>query len=254
MVKLSLSAIALLAHATCGARNEAPSPRAVSLQSIAWLAGVWQSRAADGASLSEERWNPGGDHEMAGVGVTRVAQRLVHHELLRVVERGGSLVYIAAPKDQAVTEFVLAAIRPGFARFENQAHDFPKWVEYRREGASLEARVGGTASQRTAAWRFTLAQTAVPSTTTMVQACADTTQPGLVTVSIPPCSCVAELLCAELPAHDRDASLAVAVFDQSCEACMRAEGRCAAPALAARAARSDGGCVREALPVVYSIR
>jgi hypothetical protein len=61
---------------------------------------------------------------------------------LRIVERDGTLVYVAQPNGRPPTEFTLTSIAPDSATFENPSHDFPKVIRYsRRADGSLEARV-----------------------------------------------------------------------------------------------------------------
>jgi len=47
---------------------------------------------------------------------------------VKLLERGGRLVYAAAPSRQAPAEFESIAVSDSSATFENLAHDFP----YRR--------------------------------------------------------------------------------------------------------------------------
>jgi len=67
---------------------------------------------------------------------------MVAFEFLRIVERDGTLIYIAQPDGRPATEFRLSAITPASATFENKAHDFPKVIAYaRKPDGTLEARV-----------------------------------------------------------------------------------------------------------------
>ena len=67
---------------------------------------------------------------------------MVAFEFLRIVERDGTLIYIAQPDGRPPTEFRLSAITADSATFENTAHDFPKVIAYaRKPHGTLEARV-----------------------------------------------------------------------------------------------------------------
>ena len=80
---------------------------------------------------------------MLAVSRTVSRERLSAFEYLRIVEREGSLVYIAQPNGLPPTEFVLTEISPSRAVFENPRHDYPKKIVYELspEGV-LSATVG----------------------------------------------------------------------------------------------------------------
>ena len=107
---------------------------------LAWLAGTWSG--GDGPVSFEERWTLPAGGAMLAVSRTLKGGRMVSFEFLRIVERDGSLVYIAQPGGRPPTEFALTAISTDSATFENPTHDFPKMIRYsRRTDGSLEARV-----------------------------------------------------------------------------------------------------------------
>lgn len=111
-----------------------------SLAALTWLAGTWIG--GDAASTLEERWTPPAGGAMLAVSRTLKGDRMVAFEFLRIVERDGTLVYIAQPNGRPPTEFTLTAITGDSATFENPAHDFPTMIRYsRRADGSLEARV-----------------------------------------------------------------------------------------------------------------
>jgi hypothetical protein len=57
--------------------------------------------------------------------------RMVAFEFLRIIERDGTLVYVAQPNGRApATEFTLTRISKTEALFENPAHDYPKQIRY----------------------------------------------------------------------------------------------------------------------------
>lgn len=232
---LLITLSATVVHGTCANAVQVRSSRP-SLSQLQWLAGRWRTR--DGDSTSEERWTLARDGVMSGLGRTLRGGVATHHELLRIGERDGAVRYVAAPEGQRVTEFSLVEARDNYARFANEAHDFPKWIEYRREGDALIARVGGDASQRTATWTFALVSGPVASRPLAVTACAVPQHPARVEVTSSPCSCGASLYCAEMGG----ATVSAALIDQQCDACESARGQCVAPATAARLRRADGGC------------
>jgi hypothetical protein len=120
-------------------RGQAGPVRA-SLSQLSWLVGAWSG--GGGPVSIEERWTPPAGGAMLAVSRTIKGDRMVAFEFLRIVERDGTLVYVAQPNGASPTEFRLSAITADSATFENRAHDFPKMISYtRRTDGSLEARV-----------------------------------------------------------------------------------------------------------------
>ena len=138
-MKILSTAIALSVLAV-GLRGQAGPPVRASISQISWLAGTW---AGGGGPISiEERWTAAAGGAMLAVSRTIKGDRMVAFEFLRIVERDGTLVYVAQPNGQPPTEFRLSAITADSATFENKAHDFPKVIAYaRKAGGTLEARV-----------------------------------------------------------------------------------------------------------------
>jgi hypothetical protein len=183
---------------------------------------------------------------MLGVSRTLAERRPVHHELLRLTVRAGRVRYLAAPEGQAITEFTLVASRPGFARFENAGHDFPQWIEYRREGDRLRAQIGAATTTRTTGWNFTRVAPPVATGSVRARVCRDG---DALLVTHPACVCSSELLCAVF-ADDAPALPQLALFDSACDACLTPTARCAMAASANASALAARGCQELDLPVV----
>jgi hypothetical protein len=122
------------------ARVQRSTPARGSVAQIAWLAGTWSG--GDDPVRFEERWTPPAGGTMLAVSRTLKSDRMVAFEYLRIVERDGTLVYIAQPNGRPPTEFTLTSITAESVTFENPMHDFPKMIRYtKRADGSLEARV-----------------------------------------------------------------------------------------------------------------
>ena len=140
--------LALLALSAGGAKAQPVQPVRASIAQLTWLAGAW----AGGGS--EERWTPAAGGAMLAVSRTIKGDRMVAFEFLRIVERDGTLIYIAQPDGRPPTEFRLSAITADSATFENKAHDFPKVIAYaKRPDGALEARVSD-GNQKSETFRF----------------------------------------------------------------------------------------------------
>src|SRR3712207_625354 len=108
---------------------------------LGWIAGDWVSCSP--TAIIEERWLGPARGGLVGVNLTRTA-RGRSFEFLRVDQGAKGFAYIASPGGRSPpTEFTLVEARPGYARFENPEHDFPKRVVYRRDGEALHAEVSG---------------------------------------------------------------------------------------------------------------
>ena len=125
---------------SAGARAQPAQPVRASIAQLTWLAGSW---VGGGGPVSiEERWTPAAGGAMLAVSRTIKGDRMVAFEFLRIVERDGTLIYVAQPDGRPPTEFRLSAITAASAIFENKAHDFPKLIAYtRKPDGTLEAQV-----------------------------------------------------------------------------------------------------------------
>jgi hypothetical protein len=138
-MKSFVAVMALLVLGAGPRAQLAPTVRA-SISQIAWLAGVWTG--GGGPVSLEEHWTPAAGGAMLAVSRTVKGDRMEAFEFLRIVERDGTLVYIAQPNGSPPTEFRLSAITKEGATFENKAHDFPKVIAYaKKPDGTLEARV-----------------------------------------------------------------------------------------------------------------
>ena len=241
-----------------GATDTSPEPAIPpgdgvgAVDELAWLASSW--RTQDGTEITLEAWSGPRGGVLYGYSHTSVGGEMVHHELLRIWRRGGELSLLAAPSGQAPASFALVESGAGHAAFANPSHDFPKRIEYRRDGDRLVARISGDADQRSAEWRYERASAAGFGTAN-VTLCRD----GRVTVE--PCHCAPHVLCGGVD-DAGTLDLALAVLSAPCEACEEAQGACpldghegpvtihGAPVLPAGAT----GCATAEVPVMGGIR
>jgi hypothetical protein len=105
-----------------------PAPAEAAMADVAWLAGA--RVGTRGTASIEERWSPALGGAMLGVSRTVSGGAMVAFEYLRVVERGGGLVYVAQPGGAPPTEFVLTELGATRAVFENPRHDSPQRIAY----------------------------------------------------------------------------------------------------------------------------
>ena len=121
-----------------------PTPVEASISDMAWLAGDWVgTRGKSGTTSIEERWSPPLGGSMLCVSRTVSRDRMTSFEYLRIVERDGTLLYIAQPNGREPTIFVLTELSKSRAAFDNPRHDYPKRILYEltTEGA-LNVSIG----------------------------------------------------------------------------------------------------------------
>jgi hypothetical protein len=152
---LSLLLLALAAPAAHAQQAPATAGR------LGWLAGCWEARS--GPRVVEEQWMRPRGGTLLGMSRTVAADGAVAHELMRIAERGGVLVFQAHPSGQAPAEFPAVEAGADHVVFANPAHDFPQRIIYRRAGAdSLAARVEGERNGTTRGLDFRYARVACP--------------------------------------------------------------------------------------------
>ncbi len=123
-----LAAAALLSSATAGAE-------CTSLDELRWLLGNW---TADGSKTTfHESWTALGPRNFEGAGIERSKPdgAVKGGEDLRLLEMAGGVYYVSmVTHNDLPIAFRLTACADGVFVFENPSHDFPKRLEYRRDG------------------------------------------------------------------------------------------------------------------------
>lgn len=125
-----------LATALAAAQAQAPAD-----QGLGWMAGQWC--AANGAIDIEETWLPERGGQLHGVSRMIKDGAVASFEFMRIQADDGTPTYFAQPGGREATAFRRTGGGPGWVRFENPAHDFPRRVEYRRKGDGLHAEIAG---------------------------------------------------------------------------------------------------------------
>lgn len=111
---------------------------ATSAADLNWMVGCWETPDQS----AREVWVKDQDGTLIGFSVTLDGDRIVFHEVLRIIVKDdGSATYTAHPDGQATTTFTAAAVSATAVTFSNPSHDYPKEVSYRREGSLLFATI-----------------------------------------------------------------------------------------------------------------
>ena len=114
-----------------------------------WLLGVWERSMKGDESMNHfEAWSVD-SFGLKGTGTT-IIDETVTEEQIWIFSRNDSFFYKAHPQqNETATLFHITEIKDSFFRSENEGHDFPKYIEYYRQGDSLYANIGDE-SQRIA--------------------------------------------------------------------------------------------------------
>ena len=133
----------------------------VSIQSLTWLSGCWESNTPDKKMSSTEQWMKPAGGMMIGAGRTVKDGKVLDYEFLRIVEEPDGVFYIAKPtENKDETKFKLVRSSAWEVVFENLAHDFPQRVMYKLTGEKLHARIEGTKDGKTRGLDFPYSRSA----------------------------------------------------------------------------------------------
>ena len=106
---------------------------------LAWMSGHWCGGST--GNVIEEYWMPAHGGVLIGVSRTLKGARTAGFEYMRIENVAGVPTFIAQPNGVPPTSFKRTAGGKDWVRFENPQHDFPKRIEYLRQGANLYAEV-----------------------------------------------------------------------------------------------------------------
>jgi len=113
-----------------------------SIHDVEWLAGCWEHRTGDRATV--EIWMLPAGGMMLGASRTVVSGATHEYEHVMIREQGGRLVYTANPSGQAEASFTSTQVTDSSFVVENLTHDFPQRITYVRTGPDAwMARVEG---------------------------------------------------------------------------------------------------------------
>jgi len=125
--------------------TEAAASTPASDEALAWLEGRWCGSDED--QQIEETWFSPKQDETTGMSRTIAGGRVISFEYMRIASLDGVQTLIAQPDGNPPTKFARTDGGEGWIRFENKQHDYPQRIEYKREGDSLEAEIGGPGAE-----------------------------------------------------------------------------------------------------------
>lgn len=167
MKTIWLSLAAAAAAAAGGAQLQAaPAPRIlktvrvepiIPCDDMDWLAGAW--RTADGSissgGFADELWMPKAEGLMLGLGRTISGPGRRSFEYMRIEwQKDGKIYFYGSPEGGPAVPFRLVVCSPQWVTFENDEHDYPQHITYRREGDVLTASIATLSGGRRQTVRY----------------------------------------------------------------------------------------------------
>ncbi|HYC83607.1 MAG TPA: DUF6265 family protein [Chryseosolibacter sp.] len=123
-----------------------------SLDDVGWLCGTWERLDVKPGKTGKEIWTCGQD-ELVGQGITLSGTDTVFIEKIKIIASEGNLFYVAdVPENKAPVRFKFTDLSAAAFTCENDAHDFPKKITYRKDGDILLATISGNGKSIT--YRF----------------------------------------------------------------------------------------------------
>lgn len=146
MKNITIGILFLFFGCTSSTKNEPTSESQVignqNFTQFSWLVGVWERSMTGDSSMNHfESWSLD-TNGLRGTGTTIIDDNVTNEEMW-IFGKTDTLFYKAHPAQNAnPTDFVITEIKDSFFRCENEAHDFPKYIEYKCLGDSLFASIG----------------------------------------------------------------------------------------------------------------
>lgn len=126
---------------------------------LSWLTGCWAATGAEPGNV--ETWTRPAGGSLIGMNRSVRGGETVFFEFMLIKStQDDSLVFIAMPLGESMTEFQMASISDDEVVFENYSHDFPNRIIYRRVSDSeILGRIEGGSGENTSAVDFPMTRT-----------------------------------------------------------------------------------------------
>ena len=150
MYKRLLLLTIVLGLLSCTQQAEKPSESEVVVQpaqikqDFDWLLGSWIRTNDQGQSKTYEAWKKQSDSQYNGFSCTIQENDTIWQESITLIKTNDTWSYnVLGMEETETTDFQLTSISNGRFVSENQANEFPKKIEYYRNGDGLFAKISG---------------------------------------------------------------------------------------------------------------
>ncbi len=142
----TLHAIAIVVLIFIGFSCQSPTADSVDSHiadgNFDWILGDWIRTNDKEDKMTFEMWRKLNDSKYRGFGYTMQNGDTIWQERMELVEKNGNWSFDVTGKGEAMpTKFRLTAIEKGNFVCENRQNEFPKKIEYSKEGAKLHAKI-----------------------------------------------------------------------------------------------------------------
>jgi len=115
-----------------------------SLEKINWLEGSWVRTNVKPGRSGSEHWRKISATEWQGNGVNMKGTDTTFVEKLQLIVKDGAVFYVAdVPENKGKVLFKFTRLDENGFTCENPNHDFPKKIDYQRNGNILKATISG---------------------------------------------------------------------------------------------------------------
>ena len=154
---ISLSTIVLVLLVSCQKNSENKFDK---LEEMEWLVGEWEQKLPEGIVM--EIWKKENDSTLSGKSFFIKEEDTIHNESIVLKQHKDSLLYIPTVKGQNNDEpitFTLSSDAEGNFTFENQTHDYPQKISYKKVNAtSLMTTISGIQQGKQSQESYSLAK------------------------------------------------------------------------------------------------
>ncbi|MBO6518150.1 MAG: hypothetical protein JJ975_16565 [Bacteroidia bacterium] len=134
--------ILFIASCKGGSTKEVDSDASDLFSNIDWLLGKWARTNDRPGELSFEEWTAASGG-FTGLGYTMSGSDTGFRETLSIIAMDSQLNYVAeVAHNPEPVYFQATQQNESHVRFENPAHDFPQFIDYRLDRDTLHARIG----------------------------------------------------------------------------------------------------------------
>ena len=130
------------------------------LEKLDWLIGTWEQKLPDGILI--ESWTKENDSTFLGKNLFINEKDTIHAESIVLTQKNDKLLYISTVNGQnndEPTTFTLTLDADNTVSFENQAHDYPQKITYRKVSSNrLIATISGLQQGKTSQESYSMAK------------------------------------------------------------------------------------------------
>lgn len=132
--------LTVFAFSSCTSKQKAPAKTA----NFDWLLGKWQRINEEQGKITFESWEKISDTDYRGIGFTLQNNDTLSQEKMKISATEGKwYLGVKTPDEPAFIKFEMSDIKEGSFECKNDTLDFPKRIQYWKNGDHINALVSG---------------------------------------------------------------------------------------------------------------